>query len=554
MVDIQATESFEPEHLTSRGLIETDVSAPRPHLQSSTDPNEVNGDSQQHPDYLQMVLTSLVYDIVEQTPLQPAVNLSSKLGANVLLKREDLQSVFSFKIRGAYNRIAHLSDEEKAAGVIACSAGNHAQGVALAAKKLGITAKIVMPVPTPAIKWRNVKRLGAEVILHGNDFDEAKAECVRLTKLYGHTNIPPYDDPYVIAGQGTVGLEILRQVDAKKIDAIFVPVGGGGLIAGIASYVKRIAPHIKIIGVEANDANAMTQSLKAGKRLELSEVGLFADGAAVRLVGEENFRLAKDLIDDMINVTNDEICAAIKDIFEETRSVCEPTGALALAGVKRYVHLHPELQKSNGSLVAIVSGANVNFDRLRFIADRAEIGELTEAFCNVIIPERPGSFIHMIKHVNPRSITEFSYRYSDSKQAHIYISFKVQDLEKEVKEVLDGWKSEGMHGWDVSHDELAKTHARYMVGGRHHVQNERIFRFIFPERPGATQKFLAGLQSAWNVSLFHYRNHGDDMGKVLVGIQVPPEDNQAFDQYLQDLQYTYVEETHNVVYETFLRA
>ncbi|KAH8554726.1 threonine ammonia-lyase, biosynthetic [Umbelopsis sp. PMI_123] len=459
-----------------------------------------------------MIVTSRVYDVVQQTPLQRAENLSAKLSADIYLKREDLHSVFSFKIRGAYNRIAHLSETEKKAGVIACSAGNHAQGVALAAKQLGIPAKIVMPVPTPAIKWRNVKRLGAEVILYGNDFDEAKAECVRLTEKYKHTNIPPYDDPYVIAGQGTVGLEILRQTDPKKLQAIFVPVGGGGLIAGIASYVKRIAPHIKIIGVEANDANAMTQSIAAGKRIEMNEVGLFADGAAVRLVGEENFRLAHKLVDDMINVTNDEICAAIKDVFEETRSVCEPTGALALAGIKRYLHLHPE--SPEGGLVAIVSGANVNFDRLRFIADRAELGELSEAFCNVIIPERPGSFINMIKHVNPRSITEFSYRYSDPEQAHIYISFKVQDLEAETKEVLNGWKSEGIHGWDISHNELAKTHARYMVGGRHSVPNERIFRFIFPERPGATQKFLAGLESEWNVSLFHYRNHGD--GKLFI--------------------------------------
>ncbi|GAB5586218.1 threonine deaminase [Umbelopsis nana] len=553
MLDITATDGHVPTYPRSEGLIETDVPSPRPHLQSTTSASKLPFvDSSNHPDYLQMIMTSRVYDVVEQTPLQRAENLSTKLGANIHLKREDLQSVFSFKIRGAYNRIAHLSDEEKAAGVIACSAGNHAQGVALAAKKLGIPAKIVMPVPTPAIKWRNVKRLGAEVILHGNDFDDAKVECVRLTEEYGHTNIPPYDDPYVIAGQGTVGLEILRQIDAKKVDAIFVPVGGGGLIAGIASYVKRIAPHIKIIGVEANDANAMTQSLKAGERLELNEVGLFADGAAVRLVGEEPFRLAKLLVDDMVNVTNDEICAAIKDVFEETRSVCEPTGALALAGVKRYLHLHPESREKD--VVAIVSGANVNFDRLRFIADRAELGELGEAFCNVIIPERPRSFIHMIKHVNPRLITEFSYRYSDPEQAHIYISFKVHDLELEVKQVLDGWKSDGMHGWDVSHNELAKTHARYMVGGRHQVPNERIFRFIFPERPGATQKFLAGLESEWNVSLFHYRNHGDDMGKVLVGIQVPPEDNAAFDRYLEELKYTYVEETNNVVYKAFLSA
>ncbi|KAI8993392.1 threonine ammonia-lyase, biosynthetic [Pilobolus umbonatus] len=503
----------------------------------------------EQPDYVRMILTSRVYDIINETPLQEAVNLNAKLGTNIYLKREDLQPVFSFKIRGAYNRIAHLTAEEKKKGVIACSAGNHAQGVAISAKKLGIKAKIVMPIPTPAIKWRNVERLGAEVVLYGNDFDEAKKECARLTKEEGLKDIPPFDDPYVIAGQGTIGMEILRQHDLNEISTIFIPVGGGGLVAGIGSYVKRIAPHIKIIGVEAHDACAMRQSLSAEKRVLLNEVGLFADGAAVRLVGEETYRLAKDLIDDIVLVDNDEICAAIKDIFEDTRSVVEPTGALSLAAIKKYVKLHPETKKDVH--ISIVSGANVNFDRLRFIAERAELGEKTEAFCTVIIPERPGSFMTMIKQIHPRNVTEYSYRYSDPKEAHIYISFKVKDLAKEVKEVIDGLAKEGMRAFDVSDNELAKTHARYMVGGSRPV-NERVFRFIFPERPGALTKFLEGLQSTWNVSLFHYRNHGDDMGKVFLGIQVPPKDSKSFDCFLKNLGYQYIEETDNIVYKSFL--
>ncbi|KAI8366267.1 threonine ammonia-lyase, biosynthetic [Blakeslea trispora] len=451
-------------------------------------------EQQEHPDYLRMILTARVYDIIKETPLQEAVNLNSKLGSNIYLKREDLQPVFSFKIRGAYNRLAHLTEEEKKRGVIACSAGNHAQGVAISAQKLGIKAKIVMPLPTPAIKWRNVQRLGAEVVLFGNDFDEAKRECARLTKEEGLLDIPPFDDPYVIAGQGTIGMEILRQHDVSKISTIFIPVGG------------RIAPHIKIIGVEAQDACAMDQSLKANERVLLNEVGLFADGAAVRMVGQENYRLAKSFIDEVVLVTNDEVCAAIKDVFEDTRSVCEPTGALALAAAKKYIQLYPETK--NDVHVAIVSGANVNFDRLRFIAERAELGERSEAFCTVVIPEESGSYIKMIKKIVPRTITEFSYRYNDPKEAHIYISFKVKDRETELKQILDDWEKDGMKGIDVSDNELAKCHARYMVGGSR-PKNERVFRFIFPERPGATVKFLEGLSSAWNVSLFHYRNHGD---------------------------------------------
>ncbi|KAI8064095.1 threonine ammonia-lyase, biosynthetic [Thamnidium elegans] len=503
----------------------------------------------EQPDYLRMILTARVYDIIKETPLQEAINLNAKLGSKIYLKREDLQPVFSFKIRGAYNRMAHLTDEEKKRGVIACSAGNHAQGVAYSAQKLGIKAKIVMPVPTPDIKWRNVQRLGAEVVLYGDDFDEAKKECARLTQEEGLKDIPPFDDPYVIAGQGTIGLEILRQYDLNKISTIFIPIGGGGLVAGIGSYVKRIAPHIKIIGVEAHDANAMHESLKAQERVMLGEVGLFADGAAVRMVGKENYRLAKSLIDDVVLVTNDEVCAAIKDIFEDTRSVCEPTGALSLAAIKKYLQMHPETKQDVH--IAIVSGANVNFDRLRFIAERAELGEKTEAFFTVIIPERPGSFMKMMDVVHPRNVTEFSYRYNHKSNAHIYISFKVKDPKTEIKQVLEGWSKDGMKGFDVSNNELAKAHARYMVGGSRPL-NERVFRFIFPERPGALTKFLVGLDSTWNVSLFHYRNHGDDTGKVFLGVQVPPEDTVQFNNYLEKLGYQYVEETENDVYKSFL--
>ncbi|CAO3639660.1 unnamed protein product [Cunninghamella blakesleeana] len=547
----------------TQGLVETDTKEPNPHLHSTLEPKQVDfKQPDESPDYLRLILTARVYDIIKETPLQEAVNLNSKINnkysdhgkTRIFLKREDLQPVFSFKIRGAYNKLAHLTEDEKKAGVIACSAGNHAQGVAMAAKHLGIKAKIVMPIPSPEIKWKNVQRLGGEVVLSGNDFEEAKRECARLMEEEKLTNIPPYDDPYVIAGQGTIGLEILRQHDVNDIYAIYICVGGGGLIAGIASYVKRIAPHIKIIGCEASDANAMTQSFEKKERVELNEVGLFADGAAVRLVGEENFKVALPLIDEMVNVDNDEICAAIKDVFEDTRSICEPTGAVSVAAIKKYLQKKPET-KSKGIHIAIISGANVNFDRLRFISDRAELGEQTEAFCNVIIPERSGSFLKMIEQVLPRNVTEFSYRYSDPEKAHVYISFKVKQLKHEVQEVLTKWKENNMEGWDVSDNELAKTHARYMIGGKStSIINERVFRFIFPERPGALMKFLRGLHITWNVSLFHYRNHGDDTGKIFVGIQVPPEDNDLFNQFLDQLGYTYIEETNNVVYKTFLSS
>ncbi|RKP22403.1 tryptophan synthase beta subunit-like PLP-dependent enzyme [Syncephalis pseudoplumigaleata] len=434
----------------------------------------------------------------------------------------------------------HLSPEEKARGVIACSAGNHAQGVALSARKMGIRATIVMPRATPDIKVRSVRRLGAEVVLYGADFDEAKRECARLAAEQSLTNIPPFDDPYVIAGQGTVGVEILRQcpMDAQ-LEVIFCAVGGGGLIAGIASYVKRILPHVKIIGVETYDANAMYQSLEAGERVEIDEVGLFADGTAVRQVGRETFRLCKELLDGV-------------DVFEDTRSIVEPSGALSLAGAKKWLSEQDDVNP-NGAYVAILSGANMNFDRLRFVAERAEIGEQREALISAIIPERPGSFLQLHQAIDPRQITEFSYRYSDPDRAYIFSSFTVTDHEKDLGEIFAVLQAQGMQGLDITHDEMAKSHARFLIGGRSQVPNERLYRFVFPERPFALKKFLRGIQSEWNISLFHYRNNGGDYGHILVGIQVLPEQYERFEQFLSRLNYPYVEETDNIVYQQFLR-
>ncbi|KAK3848155.1 MAG: tryptophan synthase beta subunit-like PLP-dependent enzyme [Linnemannia gamsii] len=505
-------------------------------------------DLQQYPDYLRLILTARCYEILKQTPLTHAINLSNRTDNKILFKREDLQDVFSFKIRGAYNKLAHLTEEEKRRGVIACSAGNHAQGVASAAKTMGIKATIVMPTPTPEIKSRNVLRLGSTVILHGKNFDEAKAECERLAKLENYTNIPPFDDPYVIAGQGTIGAEILRQHNLQEIDAIFCCVGGGGLISGVAAYVKRVAPHIKIIGCETGDANAMTRSLKAGRRIELTDVGLFADGAAVKVVGEEPFRLCQALVDEMVEVTNDEICAAIKDIFEDTRSIVEPAGGLAVAGCKKYLREHNMTGKT---CIAVTSGANMNFERLRFVAERALLGEQKEALLSVVIPEKPGAFLQLYKHIHPLMVTEFSYRYAPHRRAQIYMSFLCQDRRREVPLIMEKLAKEDMQAWDISEDEMAKSHARYMIGGRSEAANERMFRFEFPERPGALLQFLEGLRAGWNVSLFHYRNHGSDMGKVLAGLQVPEEDNEEFANYLAQLNYHWVEETNNPLYKQF---
>ncbi|EGN99737.1 hypothetical protein SERLA73DRAFT_121854 [Serpula lacrymans var. lacrymans S7.3] len=508
------------------------------------------------PDYLRLILTSKVYEILKETPLVYAPNLSAKLGNQIWLKREDLQEVFSFKIRGAYNFMASLTDEERWKGVITCSAGNHAQGVALSGTKLGIPCTIVMPNGTPSIKIRNVQRLGAKVVLHGADFDEAKVECARLAQAHCLTFVPPYDDPLVIAGQGTVGMEILKQsLEADNLDAIFAAVGGGGLVAGICEYVKRIgSPKTKVIGAETFDGDAMARSLEKGERVTLPEVGPFSDGTAVKIVGEEPFRICKRLLDDIVKVDNDELCAAIKDVFEG-KSITEPAGALALAGLKRYI-INNKLIGAQQKFVAVISGANMNFDRLRFVAERAELGEGREALLSVEVPEKPGSFIALHSLIHPRAITEFIYRYNSPTIAHIFLSFKLETSlrSKEVASVLADLEREGMTGHDISDDELAKSHARYMIGGCKEVPDERIFRFEFPERPGALRKFLLGLHQGWNISLFHYRNHGADIGKVLAGVQVPSQDHAQFDDFLDKLGFTFVEETQNQVYIRYLRG
>ncbi|KAF5386225.1 hypothetical protein D9615_002236 [Tricholomella constricta] len=510
------------------------------------------------PDYLRLILTSKVYEIIKETPLVLAHNLSAKLGNEIWMKREDLHEVFSFKIRGAYNYMASLTDEERWKGVVTCSAGNHAQGVALSGARLGIPCTIVMPKGTPSIKVRNVTRMGAKVILYGEDFDEAKAECARLASAHGLAFVPPYDDPLVIAGQGTVGMEILKQItDSDKLDGIFASVGGGGLVAGICEYVKRIGnPNTQIIGVETFDGDAMVQSLAKGERVTLKEVGPFSDGTAVKIVGEEPFRICKQLLEDIVKVDNDEICAAIKDVFEETRSITEPAGALSLAGLKRYI-VDNNLVGAQKKFVAVISGANMNFDRLRFVAERAELGEGREALLSVDIPEHPGSFVALHTVIHPRAVTEFIYRYNvTGNRAHVMLSFQVDSMSRttEVEEVLAALEASDMKGIDISDDEMAKSHVRYMIGGCHNVPNERVFRFEFPERPNALRSFLLGLHQGWNISLFHYRNHGADLGKVLAGIQVPPEDYAAFDAFLEKLNFAYVEETDNIAFKRFLRG
>ncbi|KAF7288696.1 Threonine dehydratase [Mycena chlorophos] len=520
------------------------------------------------PDYLRLILTSKVYEVIKETPLVQARNLSTKLGNEIWLKREDLHDVFSFKIRGAYNFMASLPEQDRWKGVITCSAGNHAQGVALSGARLNIPCTIVMPVGTPSIKVKNVIRLGAKVVLHGLDFDAAKEECMRLAAAHGLTFVPPYDHPLVIAGQGTIGMEILKQIpNADSLDGIFAAVGGGGLVAGIAEYVKRIGnPKTKILGCETVDADAMARSLDAGHRVTLSEVGPFADGTAVRLVGEEPFRVCQKLVDGIVKVDNDALCAAIKDIFDETRSITEPAGALSLAGLKHYI-LQNNLIGANKKFVAIVSGANMNFDRLRFVAERAELGEGREALLSVDIPERPGRHLLLVALRNAktdslqlRRITfQFIYRYNchtSPDRAHVFMSLTVetQDRAAEVEQVLKALAAEDMIGFDISDNEMAKSHARYMIGGSQTVPNERVLRFEFPERPGALRSFLLGLRQTWNITMFHYRNHGSDLGKVLAGVQVPPSDSAAFEEFLAQLGYLYVEETDNPVYKRYLRG
>jgi threonine dehydratase len=486
--------------------------------------------------------------VAKKTPLEFQPNLSARIHNRVLLKREDMQPVFSFKLRGAYNKMASLPSDVLKRGVIAASAGNHAQGVALAAKKLKCRAIIVMPTTTPAIKVNAVRARGAEVVLFGDSYSDAYVKALELEKSEQLTFVHPYDDPEVIAGQGTIAMEILN-AHPEPIEAIFCCVGGGGLLAGIAAYVKAVRPEIKVIGVEAKDAEAMTESLKQGKRIMLEQVGLFADGAAVKQVGEHTFALAQQFVDEMIVVDNDAICAAIKDVFEDTRSILEPAGALATAGIKEYA-------KRNGlrdkTLIGIASGANMNFDRLRFIAERAEVGEKREAVLAVTIPEQAGAFKAFCRLLGERNITEFNYRYSDPKFAHIFVGVAIADPAESARLVND-LQAQGLPTLDLSDNEVAKLHLRHLVGGHApQAKNEVVFRFEFPEKPGALMKFLDTMGHDWNISLFHYRNHGADFGRVLVGMQVPPNDMAAFSAFLDNLGYPHWDETHNPAYKLFL--
>jgi len=499
-------------------------------------------------DYLERILTARVYDVAVETPLERASALSARMRNTLLLKREDLQSVHSFKLRGAYNKMSRLAPAQLKRGVITASAGNHAQGVALAAQRLKCVATIVMPVTTPQIKIDAVRGRGGKVVLHGDTYDEAYTQAVKLGRRGKLTFIHPYDDPDVIAGQGTIGMEILRQT-TRPIDAVFVAIGGGGLISGIASYLKRVRPGIKVIGVEPVDADAMYRSLKAGKRIKLDHVGLFADGVAVKQVGRETFRLCRELVDDMILCDTDEICAAIKDVFQDTRAVLEPAGALAIAGAKAYA---AKKKWKGKTLVAIACGANMNFDRLRFVAEEAELGEKREAVLAVTIPETPGSFRKFCALLGPRSVTEFNYRYSDAREAHVFVGVQVQNAE-ETARLVRALRRAGLKTLDLSDNELAKLHVRHLVGGHApQAKNEILYRFEFPERPGALMKFLNSMQHGWNISLFHYRNHGADYGRVLVGLQVPAKDKVAFRRVLAGLGYRYSDETRNPAYRLFL--
>lgn len=499
-------------------------------------------------DYLERILTARVYDVADETPLEVALNLSTRLNNRLLLKREDMQSVFSFKLRGAYNKMAQLPLEQLSKGVIASSAGNHAQGVALGARKLGTRAIIVMPVTTPQVKVDAVKSRGGDVVLHGETYDDAYTYARQLSQEKGLEFVHPFDDPDVIAGQGTIGMEILRQFQ-QPIHAIFVAIGGGGLISGIAAYVKRLRPDIKIIGVEPIDADSMNQSLTAGHRVPLDQVGLFADGVAVKQVGEETFRLCQQYVDEIILVGTDDTCAAIKDVFEDTRSIVEPAGALAIAGAKAYV----EREKIRGeTLVAIACGANMNFDRLRFVAERAELGEHREAIFAVTIPEQPGSLRKFCDCIGKRNLTEFNYRIADEKIAHIFVGLQVANRE-DADSMMAQFESQGFTTLDLTDSELAKLHLRHMVGGRSPLaHNELLYRFEFPERPGALMKFVSSMSPNWNISLFHYRNNGSDYGKILVGMQVPPSEMGEWQDFLNALGYRYWDENQNPAYKLFL--
>jgi len=499
--------------------------------------------------YVERILKAKVYDVAIETSLEAATRLSRRLDNRVFFKREDLQPVFSFKIRGAYNKIAQLSSISAQRGVICASAGNHAQGVALGARTRGIPAVIVMPMTTPEIKVRAVADMGGEIVLHGDDYDEANERAIELARERGLVFVHPFDDPDVIAGQGTIAMEILRQLHGDDIDAIFVPVGGGGLIAGIAAYAKSLYPRIKIIGVEPEDAAGMFESLRARKRVTLERVGIFADGVAVRRVGEEAFRLAKQYVDEMVLVTTDQICSAIQDIFEDTRSIAEPAGALAVAGIKKYVVRE---NCAGRTLIAINSGANMNFDRLRHVAERADLGAQREALLAVAIPEVPGSFLRFCELLENRSVTEFNYRYQDAQIAHIFVGLATEG-KSERAALLRIIGDAGFAARDMTDNEMAKLHVRYMVGGQARgLMDERLYRFEFPERPRALLKFLQAIGSRWNISLFHYRNHGSDYGRVLAGIQVPPDTHTDFFLHLNELQYAYSEETDNPAYKIFL--
>ena len=499
-------------------------------------------------DYLQKILTAKVYDVAVESSLDTASTLSRRIGNRILLKREDQQPVFSFKLRGAYNKMANLSASECARGVVAASAGNHAQGVALAAQRLSCRATIVMPVTTPSIKIAAVQARGATVVLHGDSYSDAYARALKLQQTEGAIFVHPYDDPDVIAGQGTIGVEILRQRQGP-IDAIFVAIGGGGLIAGVASYVKRVRPEIKVIGVQPVDSDAMARSLAAGRRVKLEHVGLFADGVAVKQVGKETFRICRELVDDIVLVDTDATCAALKDVFEDTRSVLEPAGALSIAGVKAWCERH---RPRDRTYIAIAGGANMNFDRLRFVAERAELGEEREAILAVTIPERPGSFREFCALLGKRSITEFNYRYGDPRIAHIFVGIEVTNRH-ETAELLREMHKRRIEAYDLTDNEMAKLHVRHLVGGHApEAEHEILYRFEFPERPGALMRFLDSMSRGWNISLFHYRNHGADYGRVLVGMQVPPSDKREFAAFLDRLGYHCVEESANPAYRMFL--
>lgn len=498
--------------------------------------------------YIEKILKARVYDVAEETPLDLMSSLSKRLENQVLLKREDLQPVFSFKLRGAYNKIVNLPQQALEKGVIAASAGNHAQGVALSAQKLGTKAVIVMPKTTPAIKVASVRSYGARVVLHGDTYDDAYSHAVELAEQEGLAFIHPYDDPDVIAGQGTVGMEILRQYTGE-LEAVFVPVGGGGLLAGVAAFIKYLHPQVKMIGVEPEDAPCMHQALQHKRRVKLSQVGIFADGVAVRQAGKEPYRIARKCVDEVILVSTDEICAAIKDIFDDTRSIAEPAGALAVAGIKKYI----EREGISGkTLVAIDSGANMNFDRLRHVSERAELGERNEAILAVTIPEKPGSFRRFCNTIGKRGVTEFNYRYADDTDAHVFVGVQLAGSDDARDELIARLKEKGYPVIDMTDNEMAKLHIRHMVGGHARVENELLYRFEFPERPGALLEFLTKMGQGWNISLFHYRNHGAAYGRVLVGIEVPEGGKQQFQDFLDDLGYTSQEETDNPAYKLFL--